>query len=108
MVDLEAGHDVLDDVIELGVGWPHTLREVGAGDGSGAGTEAGAGAGAGGALVETGGEGRAGHSRARAKASKPSEPKPARRPCPERGGGTSVLRQRGECWGAAARGEATS
>eukprot|EP00198_Chlamydomonas_reinhardtii_P011086 XP_001700423.1 predicted protein [Chlamydomonas reinhardtii] len=28
VVDLEAGHDVLDDVIELGVGWPHTLREI--------------------------------------------------------------------------------
>ncbi|KAG2450653.1 hypothetical protein HYH02_004493 [Chlamydomonas schloesseri] len=28
VVDLEAGHDVLDDVIELGVGWPHTLRHI--------------------------------------------------------------------------------
>ncbi|KAG2489058.1 hypothetical protein HYH03_012494 [Edaphochlamys debaryana] len=28
IVDLEAGHDAVDDVMQLGVGWPHTLREI--------------------------------------------------------------------------------
>ncbi|KXZ47182.1 hypothetical protein GPECTOR_37g188 [Gonium pectorale] len=28
VVDLEAGHDVADDVTTAGVGWPHTLREI--------------------------------------------------------------------------------
>ncbi|GFR52721.1 hypothetical protein Agub_g15274, partial [Astrephomene gubernaculifera] len=28
VIDLEAGHDVIDDVIQLGLGWPHTLREI--------------------------------------------------------------------------------
>ncbi|GIL90517.1 hypothetical protein Vretifemale_18158 [Volvox reticuliferus] len=28
VIDLEEGHDVVDQVMELGVGWPHTLREI--------------------------------------------------------------------------------
>ncbi|EFJ49867.1 hypothetical protein VOLCADRAFT_104117 [Volvox carteri f. nagariensis] len=28
IIDLEEGHDAVDQLIELGVGWPHTLREI--------------------------------------------------------------------------------
>ncbi|GLI69518.1 hypothetical protein VaNZ11_014154 [Volvox africanus] len=28
VIDLEEGHDVVDQIMELGVGWPHTLREI--------------------------------------------------------------------------------
>ncbi|GIL43637.1 hypothetical protein Vafri_1312 [Volvox africanus] len=28
VIDLEEGHHVVDQIMELGVGWPHTLREI--------------------------------------------------------------------------------
>ncbi|GIL61034.1 hypothetical protein Vafri_15403 [Volvox africanus] len=28
VIDLEEGHDVVDQIMELGLGWPHTLREI--------------------------------------------------------------------------------